>query len=438
MTQPRQTVPARTVCRHRDGSPATGPGPQRRADEGPDPRRGARATSRPAASTAPGSTPSRPGPTPTSGCSTTTSAPRTACSGPSCATGSRSRRRPAPPATARAPVGSPNLQDRMADSRDYVRLLMWEALERSDRATIENEDLRREVFDEWAAAIEAAQREGTIPDDLDARQLVLSELAMAIFPFAFPQLTRLVTNRSPADPEFQAERRTFLERLGAHLTRPRRVRSRSHGRRWRGTGESRTGEPRACGSGKGHHRGAHDLGAHRAPRRARPGPHDAHRRARPDPDLRGVPRPGRAGGRRPAGDGGARGHAVLVAAPDPHRHGRPVGGALPARRAPEPDHPPLPRPRGRLRPPPDRRGVLRDPGRVPRLRLPRAGRTGDRGPRPRRHASSSSTTGSPRATPRRCRRPRPGSPPPRRRSAGSTTRPGARPTPRACATPTRR
>ena len=26
-----------------------------------------------------------------------------------------------------------NLQDRMADSRDYVRLLMWEALERSDR-----------------------------------------------------------------------------------------------------------------------------------------------------------------------------------------------------------------------------------------------------------------------------------------------------------------
>jgi TetR/AcrR family transcriptional regulator len=113
-----------------------------------------------------------------------------------------------------------NLQDRMADSRDYVRLLMWEALERSDRAKIENEDLRREVFDEWAAAIEAAQVAGTIPADLDARQIVLSELALALFPFAFPQLTRLVTDRSPADPAFQAERRTFLQRLGAHLTRP--------------------------------------------------------------------------------------------------------------------------------------------------------------------------------------------------------------------------
>jgi AcrR family transcriptional regulator len=111
-----------------------------------------------------------------------------------------------------------NLQDRMADSRDYVRLLMWEALERSDRAAIENEDLRREVFDEWAAEVEAAQRAGTIPDDLDARQLVLSELALAIFPFAFPQITRLATDRSPTDPEFQAARRTFLERLGTHLT----------------------------------------------------------------------------------------------------------------------------------------------------------------------------------------------------------------------------
>jgi len=127
-----------------------------------------------------------------------------------------------PTAAARDRTGAgriANLQDRMADSRDYVRLLMWEALERSDRAAIENEDLRRQVFDEWAAEIEAAQRAGTIPSDLDARQLVLSELALAIFPFAFPQLTRLVTDRSPAHPDFQAERRTFLERLGAHLTR---------------------------------------------------------------------------------------------------------------------------------------------------------------------------------------------------------------------------
>ncbi|HZP30644.1 MAG TPA: TetR family transcriptional regulator [Acidimicrobiia bacterium] len=127
----------------------------------------------------------------------------------------------APPAAQRDRTSAgriANLQDRMADSRDYVRLLMWEALERSDRAAIENEDLRRAAFDDWVAAIETAQRDGTIPADLDARQLVLSELALAIFPFAFPQLTRLVTDRSPSDPAFKAERRTFLERLGAHLT----------------------------------------------------------------------------------------------------------------------------------------------------------------------------------------------------------------------------
>ncbi len=110
------------------------------------------------------------------------------------------------------------LQDRLAPSIDFVRLLTWEALERSNRGTIESEDLRREVFDDWVAAIEAAQADGRLPADLDARQLVLSELALAIFPFAFPQITRIVTDRSPADPEFQAQRRAFLERLAAYLT----------------------------------------------------------------------------------------------------------------------------------------------------------------------------------------------------------------------------
>jgi TetR/AcrR family transcriptional regulator len=53
--------------------------------------------------------------------------------------------------------------------------------------------------------------------ELDAEQLVLSELALAMFPIAFPQLTRLVTGKLPTDPEFKAERRAFLERLTARL-----------------------------------------------------------------------------------------------------------------------------------------------------------------------------------------------------------------------------
>jgi hypothetical protein len=94
---------------------------------------------------------------------------------------------------------------------------MWEGLERGRRREVEQELLRKEALAEWCDDVREAQRRGGLPRDLDAEQLVLSELALAIFPFAFPQLTRLVTGKRPTDAEFKAERRAFLERLTARL-----------------------------------------------------------------------------------------------------------------------------------------------------------------------------------------------------------------------------
>jgi AcrR family transcriptional regulator len=109
------------------------------------------------------------------------------------------------------------LQDGLATSMDWIRLLMWEALERSGRGPIEQEDVRRAALEEWVAAVEAAQGDASLPADLDARQLVLTELGLVLFPLAFPQLTRLVTSRAPTDPEFLADRRAFLERYAARV-----------------------------------------------------------------------------------------------------------------------------------------------------------------------------------------------------------------------------
>jgi len=109
------------------------------------------------------------------------------------------------------------LQDRLDDSADYVRLLMWEGLERGRRGEVEQELLRRESLAEWCDDVRDAQRRGDLPRELDAEQLVLSELALAMFPVAFPQLTRMVTGKLPTDPGFKAERRAFLERLTARL-----------------------------------------------------------------------------------------------------------------------------------------------------------------------------------------------------------------------------
>ncbi len=110
-----------------------------------------------------------------------------------------------------------DLQDRLESSMDYVRLLMWEGLERGRRREVEQELLRRESLVEWCDEVRDAQRRGDLPDDLDAEQLVLSELALVMFPFAFPQITRLVTGKLPTDQAFKAERRAFLERVTARF-----------------------------------------------------------------------------------------------------------------------------------------------------------------------------------------------------------------------------
>jgi TetR/AcrR family transcriptional regulator len=114
-------------------------------------------------------------------------------------------------------------QARQGDLREHVRLLMWEALEtRSRRQPVMAEEERTELYADLRALVVEAQEAGEVPADLDPGQLVLSELALTLFPIAFPQITRLVTGHSVDDPAFVEERAAFLVRLGDSLS-PRRV-----------------------------------------------------------------------------------------------------------------------------------------------------------------------------------------------------------------------
>jgi TetR/AcrR family transcriptional regulator len=115
------------------------------------------------------------------------------------------------------PARLAELQQRLEGSMDYVRLLMWEGLERGRRREVEQELLRKDSLTQWCDDVREAQRRGDLPGDLDPEQLVLSELALVMFPFAFPQITRMVTGKLPTDSSFKAERRAFLERLNARL-----------------------------------------------------------------------------------------------------------------------------------------------------------------------------------------------------------------------------
>jgi AcrR family transcriptional regulator len=106
---------------------------------------------------------------------------------------------------------------RLPGQREYTRLTMWEALE-TDADRPVNEAERRALYSDWVEAVREEQRAGRIPDDLDAAQLVLSEVCLTMGPFLLPQLTHLVTGKSVKDPEFLAAREEFLRSLGKRLT----------------------------------------------------------------------------------------------------------------------------------------------------------------------------------------------------------------------------
>jgi len=97
-----------------------------------------------------------------------------------------------------------------ARDRSYVRMLTWEALEDDRRRTLAGEEDREATYHDWVESIRAEQQAGLVRADLDPAQLVLSELALTVFPVAFPQLTRLITGRSPNDPELLERREAFL------------------------------------------------------------------------------------------------------------------------------------------------------------------------------------------------------------------------------------
>jgi len=116
---------------------------------------------------------------------------------------------------------------RATSAPDETRLLMWEALGyrvetdgRVDDHAIAAREARAMAWRECVAAVEADQLAGRLTADVDAAQLELTFVAIALFPFAFPQLTRLITGQSTADAAFIGARSAFLERIAGLFATP--------------------------------------------------------------------------------------------------------------------------------------------------------------------------------------------------------------------------
>ena len=109
----------------------------------------------------------------------------------------------------------------VCDDSDALRMWQWEALDRTNRKLVAEEE-RRAYFKAEVVRWRRAKASGTLPPDADEEMLLLVSAALRTFPLALPQLASLVTGMDPLDPEFRRKWSACLEWIGQRLFAPTR------------------------------------------------------------------------------------------------------------------------------------------------------------------------------------------------------------------------
>jgi AcrR family transcriptional regulator len=107
----------------------------------------------------------------------------------------------------------------ICDDIAALRMWQWEALDRSNRKLVAEEE-RRAYFKAEVARWRRAKASGTLPPDADEEMLLLVSAALRTFPLALPQVASLVTGMDPLDPEFRRKWSACLEWIGQRLFAP--------------------------------------------------------------------------------------------------------------------------------------------------------------------------------------------------------------------------
>jgi TetR/AcrR family transcriptional regulator len=95
---------------------------------------------------------------------------------------------------------------------DWIRLLEWEALQ-SDGKKLINQKERREWMLGWLKRLRERQARGELSSEFDPQHLALAMQSLTMFPVAFPQLTRLITDKPISDPKFQRAYAKFIQQF---------------------------------------------------------------------------------------------------------------------------------------------------------------------------------------------------------------------------------
>jgi TetR/AcrR family transcriptional regulator len=105
------------------------------------------------------------------------------------------------------------------DDIDSLRMWQWEALDKSNRKLVAEEE-RRAFLQSEVARWRRAKASGILPSDADEEMLLLVGSALRAFPLIMPQVVSLVTGMDPLDPEFRRKWTACLEWIGRRVFSP--------------------------------------------------------------------------------------------------------------------------------------------------------------------------------------------------------------------------
>lgn len=100
---------------------------------------------------------------------------------------------------------------------EWIRVLLWEALEEADDDGVSALAERRARYGDRVQWVRDEQEAGRLPGDLEPDLLLLSLLGAALYPLLLPDVCEIMTGDRPDDPAFADRYRTHLRRLVDHL-----------------------------------------------------------------------------------------------------------------------------------------------------------------------------------------------------------------------------
>ena len=137
-----------------------------------------------------------------------------------------------------APDALASFFERAGQDPEWIRVLLWEALETStDEAPIAGADERRLRYLDRVAWVEAEQAAGRLPADLDPTMLLLSLFGAALYPVLLPQIGEIALGKNiDFHPSENLNTVDFLVRLANALNmryRPRVIQAVGEGQIFR-------------------------------------------------------------------------------------------------------------------------------------------------------------------------------------------------------------